>query len=114
LGLALVRQIITLSGGRLGVDSRAGQGSIFWFELPYEVASVEALEAQVREEREGSAEALSTTDSCQPAATLVSTPAEKVSVEEQKSISETAEPTAVMKDISVRCTTEEGPGAVGE
>jgi hypothetical protein len=33
LGLALVRQIVKLSGGRLGVQSRLGQGSMFWVEL---------------------------------------------------------------------------------
>ncbi|KAL7421501.1 hypothetical protein Q5752_003270 [Cryptotrichosporon argae] len=35
LGLALVRQIVRLSGGRLGVQSEYGKGSMFWFELPY-------------------------------------------------------------------------------
>ena len=33
LGLALVRQIVKLSGGRLGVKSKANSGSVFWFEL---------------------------------------------------------------------------------
>ncbi|ODO08017.1 hypothetical protein I350_03600 [Cryptococcus amylolentus CBS 6273] len=35
LGLALVRQIVKLSNGRLGVESELGRGSMFWFELPY-------------------------------------------------------------------------------
>lgn len=30
LGLALVRQIVKLSGGRLGLHSKVGQGSTFW------------------------------------------------------------------------------------
>lgn len=34
LGLALVRSIVKLSGGRLGVRSKAGEGSTFWVELP--------------------------------------------------------------------------------
>ncbi|KAF9560107.1 hypothetical protein CPC08DRAFT_708306 [Agrocybe pediades] len=34
LGLALVRQIVKLSGGRLGVQSKPGEGSTFWVELP--------------------------------------------------------------------------------
>ncbi|EJD48059.1 hypothetical protein AURDEDRAFT_113285 [Auricularia subglabra TFB-10046 SS5] len=33
LGLALVRHIVKLSGGRLGVISHAGHGSCFWVEL---------------------------------------------------------------------------------
>lgn len=34
MGLALVRQIVKLSGGRLGVRSKVGEGSTFWVELP--------------------------------------------------------------------------------
>jgi len=33
LGLALVRQIVKLSGGRLGLKSKVGRGSTFWVEL---------------------------------------------------------------------------------
>ncbi|GAA96782.1 uncharacterized protein L969DRAFT_97129 [Mixia osmundae IAM 14324] len=39
LGLALVRHIVQLHGGRLGVSSRQGHGSCFWVELPYEVGA---------------------------------------------------------------------------
>ncbi|KAF5316686.1 hypothetical protein D9619_006725 [Psilocybe cf. subviscida] len=34
LGLALVQRLVKISGGRLGVVSKEGQGSIFWVELP--------------------------------------------------------------------------------
>ncbi|OCH85880.1 hypothetical protein OBBRIDRAFT_762246 [Obba rivulosa] len=39
LGLALVRQIVKLSGGRLGVRSKVNEGSTFWVELPLGVGS---------------------------------------------------------------------------
>ncbi|EKM50704.1 uncharacterized protein PHACADRAFT_188239 [Phanerochaete carnosa HHB-10118-sp] len=39
LGLALVRQIVKRSGGRLGVRSKVNEGSTFWVELPLGVGS---------------------------------------------------------------------------
>lgn len=41
LGLALVRQIVKLSGGRLGVRSKVGEGSTFWVELRESVRPAE-------------------------------------------------------------------------
>lgn len=37
LGLAIVKQLIERQGGKIGVESKIGEGSTFWFELPYEV-----------------------------------------------------------------------------
>jgi len=34
LGLAISKQIVNLMGGSIGVESRLGEGSTFWFELP--------------------------------------------------------------------------------
>ncbi|KAL1747814.1 histidine kinase [Schizophyllum fasciatum] len=39
LGLPIVRQLIALSGGKMGVISRKGEGAVFWFELSYPVAT---------------------------------------------------------------------------
>jgi osomolarity two-component system sensor histidine kinase SLN1 len=39
LGLALVRHIVKLSGGRLGVTSKKGEGSTFWVEFALGVGS---------------------------------------------------------------------------
>ena len=33
LGLAIVQRLVKLMGGRVGLESNAGQGSLFWFEL---------------------------------------------------------------------------------
>ncbi|ESK91463.1 histidine kinase [Moniliophthora roreri MCA 2997] len=38
LGLAIVRQIVTLSGGKLGVRSARSKGAAFWVELSYPIA----------------------------------------------------------------------------
>ncbi|MDD5392440.1 MAG: ATP-binding protein [Thiothrix sp.] len=38
LGLAISKQLVDLMQGEIGVQSEAGQGSCFWFEVPYQVA----------------------------------------------------------------------------
>lgn len=34
LGLAICKRLVTLMGGRLGLSSEAGRGSLFWIEIP--------------------------------------------------------------------------------
>jgi two-component system sensor histidine kinase RpfC len=41
LGLAIVKQLVERQGGVIGVDSKFGEGSTFWFELTYRVCARE-------------------------------------------------------------------------
>lgn len=56
LGLAISRQLIELMGGRLGLESQPGKGSIFWFELslPKLIGGGSAIAAHARLPREPS------------------------------------------------------------
>jgi len=42
LGLAISRGLVEAMGGRIGVESRPGEGATFWFEVPAPIAEAEA------------------------------------------------------------------------
>jgi PAS domain S-box-containing protein len=42
LGLSLCKKLVEAMNGSLGLKSREGQGSTFWFELPFDIAPTEA------------------------------------------------------------------------
>ncbi|KAF1854872.1 hypothetical protein Lal_00015444 [Lupinus albus] len=49
LGLTICKEIIDRFGGRVGVESRRGEGSTFWFELPVEASETPpAVQAPIR------------------------------------------------------------------
>ena len=40
LGLAIVRQLVLMMGGKIGLESEPGRGSVFWCELDFPVAAM--------------------------------------------------------------------------
>jgi two-component system sensor histidine kinase/response regulator len=49
LGLAIARELIAVMGGSIGVESRLGHGSTFWFTMPLRLASGPAADLHVVE-----------------------------------------------------------------
>jgi CheY-like chemotaxis protein/anti-sigma regulatory factor (Ser/Thr protein kinase) len=53
LGLAISKRIVELMGGRIGVESEPGRGSLFWFELLLPVATAGSKAASARDDQHG-------------------------------------------------------------
>ncbi|HQO28945.1 MAG TPA: ATP-binding protein, partial [Accumulibacter sp.] len=47
LGLAIAKQLVEMMGGKIGVDSKPGQGACFWFEVPLDKAHGQTVVAPV-------------------------------------------------------------------
>lgn len=47
LGLAICERLVTLQGGRIGVQSSPGLGALFWFELPLKPVQLTMMASQV-------------------------------------------------------------------
>jgi two-component system sensor histidine kinase RpfC len=43
LGTTISKQLVELLGGRIGLDSKPGKGSTFWFQLPFDVQPAAAM-----------------------------------------------------------------------
>ena len=51
LGLVISKQNVELMGGQLGVDSKPGSGSVFYFDIPMSILSAEAMPAAAQRDR---------------------------------------------------------------
>jgi len=45
LGLSISKRLAEMMGGKIGVDSKENEGSTFWIEIPFKVASQETISA---------------------------------------------------------------------